>query len=428
MAGQKTPGSKNSSNKAPTLSQLKAENAKLMAENKQLKSQVAKAKTKSAVATKHRPFRFIFSIFFFSLAVALLITGNLLFWTGNTIVKTDRFVEATAPLIQNEQVQTAIAQRTTQKLYQQVDTEALLTEALPPRAQFAAPTIASQIESNTEKVLQKTLAKPQFQTKWNDVMAKSHDRFIQAVQTNGADGAIDISEIYTSLSASLKDTKLSFLASKPLPAKVGNIAVVKGGWLSTLHRVITKIDTWKIIAEILLVGSAALAVWLSKRRRQTVILFGIFSAVAMFITLVSGRLTREVIAGKADPTYQQAVREAVQVILHPLVIQTTAIMCLFLLVSLIAWLGGPSRSAVAVKARTSDLLAGKLHQSIFGDQEPALAVWLGRNKRWVEGIILAGVAISTLTVRLTFSVLISNLLLLIIFIFAVETLAVKTTR
>src|SRR4051812_22711087 len=89
------------------LDQAKAENAKLRADNKKLRQQAMKTEPKP----QRRPLRVIASICLISLAAALLIVCNLLLWTGQTIVKNDRFVAATAPLIQNTEIQHALADR-----------------------------------------------------------------------------------------------------------------------------------------------------------------------------------------------------------------------------------------------------------------------------------------------------------------------------
>ena len=81
--------------------------------------------------------------------MVLLITGNLLFWTGNTLVKTDRFTASVAPIIKNSAVQTAVADYTTTQLYNNVDVSQVITQALPPRAEFLASSITGQLKSYT---------------------------------------------------------------------------------------------------------------------------------------------------------------------------------------------------------------------------------------------------------------------------------------
>ncbi len=402
------------------LTKLEAEVAELRAENERLK--------KAAAPQPSRTFSFkpVGAILLLCFAVALLVAGNLLFWTGNTIVKNDRFVAATAPIIQNSNVQHAIADRATNRLFEAVDVQQVVTDVLPPRADFLAPSIASGLKSQTNNQLDKILANPKFQDTWNNTLSRAHTRFIASVEKNGSDGSIDIGEVYTSLSANLQGTKLSFLANKKLPAKIGDIQLVQGEWVTVLNRVITHIDLWRVLAIGLFLVCAAAGVWLSKNRRRAVVLLGILSALAMFVTLISLRVVRELAAGKAQPQYSDAVRDTVQIVFHQLVVQTTSILVAFALVALIAWVSGTSRSALGFRARTSDLFAGKLHQSIFSGDENGFTLWLGRFKRYIEWSLVALLGIIFLTVRLTPKALLWYGFALVVLVLVIETLAAKT--
>jgi chromosome condensin MukBEF MukE localization factor len=411
------------------LRKLRAENEALKAKNRQLKTELAK---KPAADSKRRFIsglaRKLGSVFFIALAVALLLIGNILFWTGNTVVKNDRYEATVEPVIKDPEVQKAIASYATQQIFSNVDVNVEIANVLPPRADFLAPTLANQLQSNTQKFLQTTLAKPSFQDKWNQVQFKSHAAFINTISKNGADGVIDLNELYQQLSANLSGTKLSFLANKKLPSKVGSIEVVKGKEISVMHKVITHIDRWRILAVILFLGSAAAGIWLSFRRRRTVIRLGLFMAAGMLLTLISLRVTRELIAGKVNPSYAEAVRHVVQIIFHPLAIQTATIMAASLLVAAVAWLSGPSKKASLIKARTSDLLSGKLHQALFGGHENGLTIWLGNKKRLIQWMIVGLIAIVVLLVRLTPAALVVSVLVMLVLVLAVETLAAPLAK
>jgi hypothetical protein len=409
-------------NASEELAVLRAENRKLKAENSRLENLTAKNRA-------HKPagnvLRKIGVVFFLSLAVALLIVGNILFWTGNTVVKTDRYTAATAPIIRNSEVQKAVSSYATAQFFSNVDVNQFIAQALPPRADFLTSTIADQFKSHAQDTLQKILANPKFQDKWNNTLAKSHDKFISTIEKNGSDGVININELYQQLSENLKNTKLSFLAGKPLPAKVGSIQVVSGSQITVLHKVITHIDLWRTLVVLLMLASVAAGIWLSKRRRKAVILLSFYSALGMFATLIGLRVAREIIAGKVNPSYSEAVRDTVQIFFHPLVIQTTTIMLAFAGIAFIAWVSGPSRRANFFKAKTSDLLSGKLHEAIFGQKETGLTLWLGKYKRYIEWTAIAIVALVALLVRLTPKVLLVCVIFILVLVLLIETLASK---
>lgn len=333
-------------------------------------------------------------------SAVLLFLGNIFFWAGNTVAKTDRYVETVTPLIEDPAIQTAIATYATQQIYQNVDVEPYIAEVLPPRAAFLAPTLSSQIEGQTKTILNKVVASPKFQQVWINSQTKAHERFVKVATNYNGDGTIDLNDIYQYLSGELKSTPLSFLANKQLPSKVGTIQVAQVKWLPFAHKLVTKIDTWRILAITLLVITTAGAILLSQKRRRTTITLGLTYAGIMFLTLVSIRIGREISANEVASQYQTAVSHAYQIIAHQLVIQTFVIMLAGLLVAAIAWISGPSRSAQAITSRVNTLLAGHAHKALFSKENTA-TLWLGTHKRVIQWGYVAVLAAIMLFSRLT---------------------------
>ncbi|HSX31523.1 MAG TPA: hypothetical protein VLE99_06435 [Candidatus Saccharimonadales bacterium] len=402
--------------------QLQAENERLRVENEQLRQ------TTVIQSGGHHAWRRTGVVCFMALAVALLVVGNLLFWTGNTIVNNERFNQATAPIIRDSTVQTAVASYTTAQIYNNVDVERQLEQALPPRITFLAPTLASQLRGGTQAALQKVLARPQFQDHWNALLARSHAGFIATVKQSGGDGVIDLNDLYQQLSQSLKGTKLDFLAGKQLPSKVGDVQVLSGSGITVLHKVAVHINTWRTVAVLLFLVSAALAIYLSRRRRRrrTTAMLALYCAIGLLVTLIAVRITREIIAGKAMSQYMDAVRQTVQIIFHPLVIQTTTLLALFALIAVAAWLTGASRSAHAVQDRLHLLFAGKLHQTIFGDHENTFTRWVGAHKRLLQWATVAVIVVLLLVTSLTLTTLAWYAVIAVIAVLLIELLGAPT--
>lgn len=418
----------NKSRPADDVASLKAENRRLKEENARLNRLVANSDT-AGTPRQRKSFSRSTGVFLLSLlAVLVLFAGNIFFWTGNAIVKNNRFVDATAPLIREEKVQTAISSYATQQFFTTVNVEQIAEESLPPRAAFLAPTLADQVEQNAEKVIQGILKNPSFQEKWNNVLSNSHDRFINQAKQHGSDGTIDLGELYTDqISPQLKDTKLAFLADKPLPDKVGEVQLVEGAWLSKLETLINNIDTWRTIALLLLVVFTVLAVWLSRNRRRTVIALGFWFSVVMFLTLILIRLAREIVADKVDPQFADAAREATQTLLHPLAVQTATILALGLLIAIVAWISGPSRSARRVSELIQGLFAGKLHGALF-KQENTFTLWVGRNKSWLQWGVIVLIAVALLVIRLTPKALGVAAIAALLLILMIEALAAEQPK
>lgn len=397
---------------------LKAENAALKAANARLERQITRKKVRWPEF-----FRRAGVIVLVTFAVVLVMLGNVLFWAGNTVVKTDRYVATVSPVIQQPEVQKAMALYATNQLFDRVDVQGYVQDALPPRADFLAPQLTQQLRTQTDNTLQKALASPKLQTAWNDAQARQHERLITLATNYKGDGTINLQDVYSQLSQQLESTKLSFLADKKLPSSVGSITVVDAPWLPTFHRVVTKIDTWRTLTIVLLVLCLAAAIWLSKQRRRTVYMFSLLTAIAMLATLISFRLGRETLAGSVDPQYAEGVRVAYQTIGHSLVVQTVLVMMVTLLFSLVAWLSGQARSAVAFRQRVVYAASNRVHNQLFGDNTPAFVRWVRRYKVPLEWGVVGVLAFVMLTARLTVTTFTICTVLMIVIVLIIETIS-----
>src|SRR5262249_23648433 len=149
----------------------------------------------------------------------------------------------------------------------------------------------------------------------------------------------------------LEGTSLSFLANRKLPAKVTNIQVATVGWLPALHDLSTNIGLYQALATILLIVLSVAAVWLANRRRRMVITLSVLFAIVMLVSLVSIRIAKAIAIAKVQPMYQTAVGDMLNIVLHPLVIQTYTVLLASVLVGLVAWLSGPYKSASLFRDR-----------------------------------------------------------------------------
>lgn len=412
------------------LEQLQAENARLKQENVRLRQDLSvAAEAAPAVASVRRfGWRSIGSLFFIALSVGLLVAANLLFWAGSVLVKPDKFAQTVTPIVQNSEVQTALAGYTTTQLFNNVDVQQYVESVLPEQAAPLAAPIAGALRSTTESTLNKVLQRPEFQQRVNTALVRAQTKYVAAAKNHGSDGAIDLNELYQQISGSLQDTRLSFLADRQLPARVGSIQVMSGPMVGITNTVANNIDLWRVLSLIGVLLFAVLSVYLARRRRRAVVELGVMAVVGMFITLVAIRISREIVVGKVDPAYAEAVRQAYQIFMHLLVLQTALILCFFAIVTVVAWVSGPARSAALVRSRTSDLLAGRAHTALFGDRDNAFTRWLGAHKSIVQWSIVAVTALSVLIIRLTPTVLIVSLVVLVALVLLVELIAAPAWR
>ncbi|MEJ0073410.1 MAG: hypothetical protein WDN27_05020 [Candidatus Saccharibacteria bacterium] len=226
------------------------------------------------------------------------------------------------------------------------------------------------------------------------------------------------------MSGNLKNTKLSFLADKQLPASVGSVTVVTAGWLPVFHKVVTHIDTWRIIAVITMLASLGLAILLSRRRRRVLYGFGWATAAMMFATLVSLRVVRQISGDHVNSQYAEAVRTAAKIVLHSLVIQTTIIMGLaLLLVVIVAAVNGKFRWAVnGIRQGWSAVVTGT-GPSSHNRRAISTRHWLPAHKRQIEYCLLAVTLLAMLLIQPSIRALAWLVLILAVIVFIIERIA-----
>lgn len=408
--------------KHSSIEALQKENEQLRVKNQQLAAELSRATGKRRQKRKIS-WRALSIGMLVALSVLVLLVGNVLFWAGNTVAKTDRYVATVSPLASDTVIQQALATYVNDKLYQNVNVDQVITDALPPRANFLAEPLTSQLQNSSQKTLEKFAASPQFAAFWNEANQRAHTRLVSIATDYQGDGTINLSEVYQYLGQQLQNTKLSFLANKQLPGTIGTITVVQSDWLPMFHTLVTQIDTWRILTLLLLVSTAFGAVWLSRNKRKTIIKLAWLYTAAMFITLAGLRIGKGILADEVDPTYQQATQHAYQIIINPLRSQTATLLVVGLLIVFVVWLSGFSNSAVRTKTALNQIFTGNLHHALFGRGENSFTLWVRRHKPVLQWGSVGLICASVLVVRLTPGTLAALAGLMALLVLAVELLA-----
>ncbi len=414
-----------------TSTALRKENADLKLQVAHLQSQLHTSKKQAASSPQpqRHPFGWRKPVMWFSLALAtaLLVTGNLVFWAGNTLVDTNRYVAAVGPLIQKPEIQSAIASYTTTQIFNNVDVNSYVTSVLPPKAAFLAPQLTSQLRDYTQKTIQSTLQNPKVQSYWYSSLTKRHNAIITFSKSYEGNGTIEVSDIYSQLSQRLNGTNLSFLANKKLPPKVGSIQVATVGWLPVVHKLANKIGLYQFLTTVLFLGFSALTVLLARRKRRMLIQLTSVFAISMLVSLLSVSIAKGYVVHQVAPAYQSAVQVAYDTVLHGFVTQTVTILALAAFVVIVAWISGPYKSASLLKGRILRLLTGRLHQSLFGDHENGFTRLLGAHKRFVQWVSVLVIAIIMLVVQLSPKLIALYGLLMLVVVLLIELLASPET-
>lgn len=396
---------------------------KLLQENRALKKELEQAKTQKKEQRKVN-WKKVSKVLSMAFAGGLFVAGSVALYMATTLVNTDKFMTVAGPLVQQPAVQQVVADKTTTALFDRVDVEALARDVLPPRVDFLAPTVAQQIEQFTNTQAKNILGSESFQQTWTTTLRASHERLIAGLKTYQGDGTINVSDVYKRLGERLQGSKLAFLSGVQLPPRIGNITLIEASWLPAAHNLVVNLDAIRIITIILFFVLLGLTVWLSDTRRRTVTHLGIMILILSFIMIISLRVAGAIIKDSITPSSQQAFTEIWTLFTTPFVVQLATTFAIGLLVAVVAWLGGTTKTAARVKARLSDLFAGKLHESLF-HKENAVTLWVGRYTTVLLTVVGVALVMSMLFIDLTFESFIWAVLVAVIVALIIVTLAGK---
>ncbi len=410
--------------KKESIKELEHEKEELEAENERLKAKLTQEPKKPTASF----WRGLAIALCAALLVATLIIGNVAFWAGNTIVNTNKYIYTVRPILRDTAVQQALADYTTTQLFKQVNVQQTVQNALPPRAAFLAPQLTSQLHGATDKTLQTVLASPRFQTVWVNTNRTAHDKLINGIKHSKGDGVVNLQAVYDSLSQNLKDTKLSFLAGKSLPQNIGSITVVNAPWVPKARFVVNSVSWLKPVSLLLIAVFSATAIWLARRRRTVVIVLAGLASLSMIATLIAIQIVRHAFALQAPPVYQTAANHAAGIILHPLMVQTIAILCVAIIIKITAWVTGPYKLATATRRLVDRWLTAPLHRLIFRGRENSATKWLGSRKAIYEWCIVAIIALNRLLTEISPKMVIASALAILVLVLTVETIAAPHSK
>ena len=143
--------------------------------------------------------------------------------------------------------------------------------------------------------------------------------------------------------------EVSLWSGKTLPADFGQVTLLKSDSLGPAQAAIKLFDRLVIVLPIVTAILIALTIWLSRRRRHTIIALGIGAAVALILTHVIVKQGSEVLVSHIKSGGGLSmVRDVVNASLDPLTSLTIWIVVIGVIVAFVAWIIGRKDVQVAV--------------------------------------------------------------------------------
>ena len=340
----------------------------------------------------------------------LLLLGCLLFlvsvvtiWVDNLVLDTDRYVETVAPLSQNEAIDNAVADGVTDLLFEKVEVENRLHEALPQQIQFLAGPLTDRTKGYTRDSAYDVLTSDRFNQLWVDANRKAHEGIVSLLTGEGevlsarqGEVVLDLTPIIEDVVNRMGETGQSIFGNVSSGDRNLQFVIFESDTLASIQSAVALLRKLAIALPILALASLAGAILLSFERRRMVLFVSAGIAVAMVLLLVSLNIFRTIYLDSAASAELSVPAAAAlfDTMVRFLKEGTRTLIILGLFIASAAALAGPSSAAVLIRdiVKRGVLGLGRQMEKAGKGMGPA-GEWISEYKRLLQA---GGLAVSFL--------------------------------
>lgn len=283
-------------------------------------------------------------------------------WVHSTLLDTDQWVATVDPLVDNPDVQQAVATRVTNAIIDNTDIEGEVRSALPDVAKRLAPTIAAGAEQAVGVAALKIVESDQFESLWKTMNRRAHTRVVavlqgkgnQTFETKNGEITITLAPIVDEVKKELNDRGISFFDNVQIPGAKNRITLFASDDLQQAQSITDLLDQVALILPILTFIVFAAAIILSGNRRRTVLRSALGVALAMGLLIVALALGRTAYLDALPKGVNlDAARAVYDQLLTFLRTSLRTTFWLAVVIAIGAWLAGPGRAATKVRSTVS---------------------------------------------------------------------------
>ena len=288
----------------------------------------------------------------FIVTVLALIAGYVRYQALDTPTVRDSAEE----MIADPQIREQIAATLVDELYANVDVEAQLEAQLPPDQKALSGVIAGALRGLADSLAVKLLERPRVQTIWVESVERAHRRLVQVldddlanVNTEGGYVVLDLQPLVIQIG---EEVAILGRVGARLPEDTGRIKIMKADDLETAQELT---QLFKQVAAVIVFVPFilfAIALWLARGRRRAVLRTAGIGLIAVgLLVLVVRKVGGSYVVDDLVKTdsVRPAAQNAWDIFTNLLADGAWTVIGIGVVALLGVWLGGPSRSATAVR-------------------------------------------------------------------------------
>ena len=236
-------------------------------------------------------------------------------WTYRTIFNTDAFVDRVTPIGFDPAVTPVLSDRLTTQIFGLIDVEAIVADALPPRGQILAGPLTGGIEDFVREKVDEVLSSDRFRDRWIQANRFAHTQIV-AVLRNESDivdtaggrvvlnllpvvnealqniesraaglfqKEVDLPEVTGGEVPDEAREAISSALGVEVPEDFGEIVVFESDRLEAAQDAVSFFDRAIVFLVVLTLVLIALALWMSRHRRRTLLQLVVGSMVGIVV-------------------------------------------------------------------------------------------------------------------------------------------------
>ena len=301
-------------------------------------------------------------------------------WIERQALDTDEWVQTSSKLLRDKTIQAALDEYLTNQLFNHVNVPKQLESNLPAQFDPLAGPISGALREVASQAAARALASGHVQDAWAQANRTAHELLLNLIEGNGnlvqAHGNevdLDLRPLVTSLA-----TRLGIRAdvASKLPPNVAELRIVKADQISTVRTIAKIIHGLALVLSLAALAAFALAIYLSRGRRQVTLLWcGIDLIIAGIAVFVIRKIAGDALVDSlvTQPSAKPAVSRVWSIGTGLLTSIATTVIVYGALFVIASWLASPTASGRWTRRE--------------------LAPWLRDHPAWAYGLLIAAALI-----------------------------------
>ncbi len=315
--------------------------------------------------------RAIASLIVFIIATLLTPVAIVGHWGHQTVVDAEQYINTVGPLIDQEEVQLAVADAVSTAVIDQVDTASLVNQLLgsivdnPQLTTMLGVPITAGVNNLIREASVQVVGSDAFRQLWlttNQLAQRSLIRLLEGdpegiVKVSGDEIVIDISNLLAAGQQQLVERGLTAAGNVTIPQVNRQIPIASAGALPQLQFIYALASPLLRWFPLVLTALFGLAIALSRNRARTVMATGIALVVVTVLTRLGlGTAELAFVTQMRGTVFGPAAEVFWATFFNYLIAGLDAAILLGVIVALAGWFGGRSRPATQARTSVSEAL------------------------------------------------------------------------